>query len=343
MKWTKEKCKEEALKYTTRSEFQKKNHSSYNSALNNKWLDEICSHMEYKQKKNGYWTKEKCQEEALKYNTRMDFFNKNSGVYSKCVKKKWLDDVCLHMKTKKLRDYWVEETCKNEALKYKTRKEFSIKSSRAYQVCLENGWIDSFSHLNIKKYTKEFCISESKKYNTLKDLITNDFYLYNKILKNNWSDELFSHMIYSGNLHHRCIYAYEFLDNFVYVGLTYNINKRNDEHMKRGPVFKHIKDFNIYPTLIKLTDYLDIKEAKIMEREYLERYLKNGWKILNLSKTGGFGGNFKIWSKEKCLNEASKYKTKTEYLKNSSSYHAARKNGWLCEICSHMKKYSKQT
>ena len=55
--WTKEKCLEEALKYNHRVEYQKYNHSSYNSALLNKWLDEICQHMTLQQKPNGYWTK----------------------------------------------------------------------------------------------------------------------------------------------------------------------------------------------------------------------------------------------------------------------------------------------
>ena len=43
--WTKEKCQEEALKYESRSEFYKNSISAYKSSNNNKWLDEICSHM----------------------------------------------------------------------------------------------------------------------------------------------------------------------------------------------------------------------------------------------------------------------------------------------------------
>jgi hypothetical protein len=43
--WTKEKCYEEALKYKTRTTYQKSNHSSYEVARKNKWLNEICKHM----------------------------------------------------------------------------------------------------------------------------------------------------------------------------------------------------------------------------------------------------------------------------------------------------------
>jgi predicted GIY-YIG superfamily endonuclease len=43
--WTKEKCTEEALKYSGRKEFQLNSKVAYNKAIKNGWLDEICSHM----------------------------------------------------------------------------------------------------------------------------------------------------------------------------------------------------------------------------------------------------------------------------------------------------------
>jgi len=96
IKWTKEKCHEIALKYNSRKEYSI-NSSSYYSAYKNNWLDDICTHMKQKRNKNGYWTKEKCHEIALKYNTRTIFYNSYPGVYSKACKNKWLDDICSHM------------------------------------------------------------------------------------------------------------------------------------------------------------------------------------------------------------------------------------------------------
>jgi hypothetical protein len=53
----------------------------------------------------------------------------------------------------------------------------------------------------------------------------------------------------------------------------------------------------------------------------------------------------KKWSFDTCQSEALKYNTKSEFRKYSGgAYNASRKNGWLCEICSHMigkKKYTK--
>ena len=69
--WNFENCKLEALKYKTRTNFKEKSRSAYNSALRNKWLDEICKHMNYvKRYPFGYWTKEKCHEKALLYNSK---------------------------------------------------------------------------------------------------------------------------------------------------------------------------------------------------------------------------------------------------------------------------------
>lgn len=48
--WTKEKCKEDALKYNIRENFKKGYVSAYNAALRNKWLDEICLHMKSNKK-----------------------------------------------------------------------------------------------------------------------------------------------------------------------------------------------------------------------------------------------------------------------------------------------------
>ena len=68
--WTKENCKKEALKYTKRSDFNTKSNGAYESARKNGWLDIICSHMETKHKKAGYWTKERCLEVAKSVNTK---------------------------------------------------------------------------------------------------------------------------------------------------------------------------------------------------------------------------------------------------------------------------------
>lgn len=237
--WVKKKCQEEALKYKTRGEFRKYSGSAYGRALKENWIDEICEHMEVIKHPKGYWTRERCQEEALKYNTRADF-NKNSvSAYSKAWDCKWLDEICGHM--------------------------------------------------NI-----------------------------------------------IGNHYNRCIYSFEFSDNHVYVGLTYNIEERKKQHYKRGPIRKHIINTNELPIFKILTDYISDELAVIKEREFLEYYINNNWKILNSVSTGALGGGKIKWTKDKCHEESIKYNDVKSYREGSLSYRSAVRNKWLDEICSHM-------
>lgn len=64
---------------------------------------------------------------------------------------------------------------------------------------------------------------------------------------------------------------------------------------------------------------------------------KTNWTYV---KTHSF---IRIWTKEKCIEKAKKYKSRNEWVINSiSSYSAARKKKWLNECCKHMTKIQKQ-
>ena len=95
--WTKENCHVEALKYDTRTKFLNECFSAYRAAQKGKWLDEICSHMKEVMKPSGYWTKERCTEEAKKYETRYAFQSQAQSAYHAARKFGWLDQICLHM------------------------------------------------------------------------------------------------------------------------------------------------------------------------------------------------------------------------------------------------------
>jgi hypothetical protein len=48
-------------------------------------------------KPSGYWTIERCHEEALKYSTRSNF-RRDSNSYKAAQRNGWLDHICSHMK-----------------------------------------------------------------------------------------------------------------------------------------------------------------------------------------------------------------------------------------------------
>jgi len=94
--WNYDRCKEEALKYTSRNVFKNNSMTAYVKSKNKKWLNDICSHM-VKKTYHCYWTKEKCKVESLKYNTRKDFYTHSPGAYKKSMRCGWLKEVCSHM------------------------------------------------------------------------------------------------------------------------------------------------------------------------------------------------------------------------------------------------------
>jgi predicted GIY-YIG superfamily endonuclease len=154
IKWTFEKCKEEALKFTYKGEFGKKSNSAYNAARRYKWLNKICSHMITLKDSfpKNYWTKNRCEKEALKYKTRNEFYKNSSGAYMACIKNKWLDQVCSHMngKGKKPNGYWNKQRCIEAIENFSSLKEFRKKNYSAYKSAFKNKWLDDISVHMIK-------------------------------------------------------------------------------------------------------------------------------------------------------------------------------------------------
>lgn len=290
----------------------------------------------------NYWTKEKCQEIALKYENRKDFRNNDNYSYVKSYKSGWLDEICIHMQSdKKPIGYWTKQRCVDLSNTCKDKKEFREKYGNVYSICKKYGWLDDIigkSQKQLREYwSKEKCHEEALKYEYKKDFRKNSSIAFSRASKNKWLDEICVHMKIIGNLHKRCIYVFEFSDNSAYIGLTYNYDSRIENHIrdKHSAVYQHLNSGLTYVS-IKLTDYVNVRNAKKLENKYVKIYEKSGWNILNKIKTGGLG-SYLTWTKENCHKEALKYKTRKEFHRGSSgAYSRARKAGWKEDICSHM-------
>lgn len=184
---------------------------------------------------------------------------------------------------------------------------------------------------------KEVCLKYNKK-NVLQKECSS---VYNAIFNNKWF-ELYDHMELQGNRYKRLIYVFEFSDKSCYIGLTGNIKRRERQHLLHdfeSSVFKHMLETNLKPILILKSDYINVEDAIKMENIILDEYKANNWNILNKAKPGGIGSSNLKWTKEMCNDESKKYNKISEYQKKSkSSYNAALKNGWIDEVCSHMKR-----
>jgi predicted GIY-YIG superfamily endonuclease len=255
-----------------------------------------------------------------------------------------------------LNGYWTKEKCHDIALLYKNRSEFRKNNASAYRTAIARKWLnDICSHMS---YVNEYWNYEKCKIEALKQSSKTDFQKKAKgahrfANKNGFLDDICSHMIKIGNQEFRCIYAFEFEDNYAYIGLTYNISNREFDHNKKGPVFKHIIKTNSKYKLVQLTDYIRKKKAQQIEELTIKEYENDGWKLLNKKRisTLGFvrliyddtwwqdrlGGSTIYWTYEKCKEEALKYKHKTEFKKGSGgAFTSSLRNGWYEEICSHM-------
>lgn len=300
IKWTKELCKKEALKYNTKAEFRKKCSWGYIVARQNGWLDEITSHVvKYKHIQPIKWTKEICYAEASKFMNRNEFYLNSSKAYAACVRNKWLDDVCKHMnKPHAKRFKWSKEQISQISLKYVHRKDFQNENKNAYYSAMHNGWLDDVcKHMVYQKLPNGYwhnydnCKAEALKYLTKTEFVRGSQHVYNVALKNKWIDDICGHMKPIGDRHNKCIYSYEFPDNHVYVGLTHNIDTRQKNRNKdlTDSVTIHINKTKLTPIRKQLTDYIPVDDAIRLEGEFLGKYLNEGWISLNRRKTGGIG------------------------------------------------------
>lgn len=163
------------------------------------------------------------------------------------------------------------------------------------------------SRLSHKKYTDQDLIDIARKYNNIKALRAARPCMPSLINHRGLTEQAFAHMKRLGDDKHKLIYAFEFPDNSVYVGLTFNLKQRTNSHLhdekRYSAVRNHINETGLQPTLKQLTELLDVDEACKMEGEWVEIYRKQGWTILNKAKTGAVGTvhNRKKLNKEETL------------------------------------------
>jgi hypothetical protein len=140
VKWTKEKCKETAMQYSHKWQFEQRSPAGMAAARRHGWVEEVCSHMEVRKLPANTWDKESCRLEALKFNRRWEFGVKNKGAYTAAQKNGWLDDICSHMSYQnKAR---TEESLQAEANLYSSRTEFAHHSPNAYRVAVRRKLLD---------------------------------------------------------------------------------------------------------------------------------------------------------------------------------------------------------
>jgi hypothetical protein len=279
--WTKETCLAEARKYQAKTKWYKASNSSYKAAIKNGWLDECTAHMVEYFTPSGTWTKERCLEEARKYSIKEHWKKGHHKSYSHARRNGWYDECVSHMvEGCKPRNYWTKERCHEEALKFSVKEHWKKGHPKSYQAAQRNGWVDELTKHTIEVckpsgyWTKERCIEDAKKYDTIKEWTNSNTTPITNARINGWLDECTAHMV-----------------------------------RKIKPSGYWLIKENCIEEALK---YSKIKDWSHKSSASYKQSRANGWYdecIAHMKKQKMF---LHSWTKETCLEESLKYKTRTE-------------------------------
>jgi hypothetical protein len=346
--WTFERCKEEALKYKSRSEFQLNCIVAYEKSRKKDWLDEICIHMikigNYKKRMiygaifpDGY------AYVGLTYNyekRKHDHFNKDN---SSSIKKHILECGIIP-KFFKLTDYIdINIAIQQEHFFYdKLNKRYKMLNQ------VKCGSIGG----TILIWTKEKIHKEALKYNTKKEFSENSPKAYSTAKNNKWLDDTCSHMIPLRK-------PKGYWDDYkICEDVSKNYNTIKDFQTNNSSAYNSAYNNGWVDTICshmntrKCNNYWNFERCKEEAKKFnsrkqfqinshgaYESARKNGWldEICSHMKNDKKGQGLK-WTKEKCRDEALRYSSRNKFKNDSNgAYSSARKNSWLDEVCLHMK------
>jgi len=108
-KWTLDALKADALLYDTIKAWRENSPSAYSTAKNKKLLPECTAHMQRLKKDNGYWTFERVFEDALQYQSRVDWEKGSPSGYNIALQNGWVASCCGHMLAPRSKQWSAEE------------------------------------------------------------------------------------------------------------------------------------------------------------------------------------------------------------------------------------------
>jgi hypothetical protein len=224
---------------------------------------------------NGYWNLETLKTEALKYQTRQEFQQKNGAAYKAAGLLKIRDEICGHMiKLKNQKGYWTPETLHAEALKYDNKVEFRKESNPAFLTASRQGLLDKIcSHMEAGKLpnghwlNKDNCAAEALKYTNRRAFSLANSSAYHGADVNGWLDEICSHMDFNPSSDSDAVYIWKAIGH-VFNGLqVYKFGttsaRLEDRRISEVARFAGM-DFDIV-ILIKVTVHASELESKLLQ------------------------------------------------------------------------------
>jgi predicted GIY-YIG superfamily endonuclease len=180
----------------------------------------------------------------------------------------------------------------------------------------------------MSKYTVEKILSAAALCSSKKEFRSNFNGEYQAAHRLKIMDQASAHMSPLGNMAKRWNYSILFDDGSVYVGLSFDVNKRIKSH-SLGHLIGDKMSENSY-TVFTHGGLKSEVDASIDEILLVEHLRASGYKVLNKIKAGGVGGYFKKWTTEKIKKAAMSCSSTMEFSKKfRGAYVAASKRGML--------------
>ena len=146
----------------------------------------------------GKWTFEKAYKIAQAFQTVNEMCEEYEYLYKISKARGWLErfdwfrgqEIRIEKATK-----WTEEVCREEALKYTSRKDFRKHSKGAYDKAQECGWLKDYTwlshHKSYSEWDYESCKKEAMKYTNRNEFGKHSYGAYTVARKQGWLDEFY--------------------------------------------------------------------------------------------------------------------------------------------------------
>ena len=199
-RWNKKTCYEEALKYTTKSDFRQNSCRAYEYARQSGWLkDYYWLGKKQRKLKGSKYTYEVCFELAKECAYRANFEHKYPQAYKISKSNKWINDYTWFRSGREVR--WdnnrkhTYESCYAEAKKYTKLTDYYYNSKISYNVAKKNNWLKDYTWLEQDRKRRgywnsyENCYNEALKYSTRSEFKSNCGPAYYSSMKNGWIND----------------------------------------------------------------------------------------------------------------------------------------------------------
>ena len=337
-----EHCKAEAIKFATRAEWQKGSPLSYRWATKNKWIEECASHMASNRMPDGYWTLERCQEEARKYNTKVQWRMEYRVSFSKANKQKWLNQCCEHMDTGGM---WFGPASILEALlSHDVRYEMEHRFKDSLEISRRpyDFYLPEFN-LVIEFHGEQHLIGWGRKNEDAQSIQARDLF------KKTWAKD--------HGIHYLEIKQWEISSKVEIIDKVIKELKKisKKENLSISLIGRDLTKSELLKVKNRLKwtketciseakKYSTIKEWQLGSAGSYQAAFKKGW----LNECSGHMNRLlhkkNHWTLAACIADALKYKTKYEWQQATrSGYSIAAKNKWIEKCTAHMEPDGRKT